>query len=104
MTFKARHAVKALLILVAVAVLGGLVMVLWNAVVPDVFGGARAIDYPHALGLLVLSRILFGGFRGRGGWHGHHRWGRWQAMTAEEREQFRHNLHAGRRRDAEDNA
>jgi hypothetical protein len=46
--------------------------------------------------LLVLSRILFGGFRGHGGWrgrmhghrHGHERWAKWQAMTPEEREQF----------------
>ena len=80
---------KGLLMLVAVAVLGGLVMLLWNAVVPELLAGARSIDYLHALGLLVLCRILFGGFRGYGGWRGRHHWGRWSAMTPEEREQFR---------------
>jgi len=82
--------------LVAVAVLGGLVMLLWNAIVPELFAGAHAIDYLKALGLLVLCRILFGGFRGYGGWHGHRHWGhgRWNAMTAEEREEFRRGRHA----------
>jgi hypothetical protein len=86
---KGRFVGKGLLMLVAVAVLGGLVMLLWNAVVPELFAGARSIDYLHALGLLVLCRILFGGFRGYGGWHGRRHWGRWSAMTPEEREQVR---------------
>jgi hypothetical protein len=83
---------KAMFALVAVAILGGLVMVLWNAIVPDLFAGTRSIDYLHALGLLTLSRILFGGFRGHSGWNGHRHWGRrgaWSGMTPEEREQFR---------------
>jgi len=91
MASKARYLGRGVLVLAAVAVLGGLVMVLWNAIVPDLFAGARSIDYLHALGLLVLSRILFGGFRGHGGWYGHRHWrhgGRWSAMTPEEREQF----------------
>ena len=64
MASKARFLGKGVMVLAAVAVLGGLVMVLWNAIVPDLFAGARSIDYLHALGLLVLSRILFGGFKG----------------------------------------
>jgi hypothetical protein len=73
----------------AAALLGFIVMLLWNAVMPAIFVGSRSMDYPHALGLLVLSRILFGGFRGRGGWHRRRRWRRWEAMTPEEREQFK---------------
>jgi hypothetical protein len=96
MRVAARIVGKAVLILAAVAVLGWMVMVLWNAVVPASFSGARPIDYLHALGLLVLSRILFGGFRGRLGGHGRRRWERWHAMTPEERQEFRRNLHAGR--------
>jgi len=93
---KGRFVGRGLLMLVAVAVLGGLVMLLWNAIVPELFAGARAIDYLKALGLLVLCRILFGGFRGYGGWRGHRHWGhgRWNAMTAEEREEFRRGRHA----------
>ncbi len=77
--------------LLAVAVMSGAVMLLWNAVAPALFADARQIDYLHALGLLVLCRILFGGFRGHGGWHGRNRWNKWekwQSMTPEEREQF----------------
>ena len=88
------------LFLGAAAVLGWVVMMLWNAVVPVVFVGGRVIDYWHALGLLVLSRILFGGFRGRGrsSWQ-RRRWRRWDAMTPEEREQLRQSYAArcGRR-------
>ena len=86
---KTRFLGKLLMMLVIAAVLGAAVMVLWNLVMPGLFAGSRPIDYWHALGLLVLSRILFGGFRGHGGWHGRRRWQKWQAMTAEEREQFR---------------
>jgi hypothetical protein len=96
MMFKARYLGKAVFALVALAVLGGLVMLLWNAVLPVVFAGAHSIDYLHALGLLILSRILFGGFRGHGGWHGRRHWARWQAMTPEERERFRQAMPSDR--------
>jgi hypothetical protein len=78
--------------LAALAVLAWFVMLLWNWVMPGLFVGGAPIarlDYGHALGLLILCRILFGGFRGRHGGHGRQRWLRWQAMTPEEREQFR---------------
>lgn len=88
MRFRARHLAKLPMILAAVAVLGLAVMVLWNQVMPALFPASRAIDYPHALELLVLCRILFGGFRGRGGWRGRRHWDKWAAMTPEERELF----------------
>jgi hypothetical protein len=75
----------------AVTVFGYAVMWLWNAVIPGATG-FHAITYLQALALLVLSRILFGGLRGRGhrGWH----WRasmqqRWQQMTPEERQRYR---------------
>jgi hypothetical protein len=95
MKFKARYLAKPALALVAVAVLGAMVVMLWNAVLPALFSGARPIDYPHALGLLILCRILFGGFRGYGGWHARRHWHRWQAMTPQEREQFQRGLPSG---------
>jgi len=78
----------AALCIAGAAVLGAVVMLLWNAVGPALFSTARPIDYLHALGLLVLCRILFGGFRGRGGWHGRRNFEKWQAMTPEEREKY----------------
>lgn len=88
MKFKAMFLGKGLVVLAAIAAMGGMVMLLWNAVVPTLFDGARMIDYLHAVGLLVLSRILLGGFRPHGGWHERHHWNKWEAMTPEERAQF----------------
>jgi len=76
--------------LVAVAVLSVAVMELWNWLAPAVFGG-HTINYWQALGLLVLSRILFGGLRGR---RGHWRYRMTHEMTPEERERFRQGLRA----------
>jgi len=76
---------------IAVGLLGYVVMALWNAVLPAATG-LHAITFVQALGLLVLSRILFGGLRGWGRRGGHWRGrmqARWQQMTPEERERFR---------------
>ena len=70
------------------------VMLLWNWLVPSLFSGP-AIGFWQAAGLLVLSRILFGGLRGRGGygWRHHRAWHqRWHRMTPEERERFRESF------------
>jgi hypothetical protein len=87
MRFKARFVWKGALMLGLVAVLGLVVMLLWNGIVPGVFAGARTLDYRHALGLLVLSRILFGGFRGGRGMGGR-RWQHLKDLTPEERARF----------------
>jgi hypothetical protein len=76
------------------AAFGYVVMSLWNAVLPAV-AGFHAITFVQAVGLFVLSRILFGGLRGRGyrGWHWRGRMrDRWQQMTPEEREQIRSRM------------
>jgi hypothetical protein len=93
---------------------------LWNSLMPAIFG-VRTITYWQALGLMVLSWLLFRGFRGpsisRSPWrhamrerlgrmspedHEHFmrgmrsRWGdmreRWGRMTAAEREEFMKGL------------
>jgi hypothetical protein len=95
MRFGLRVLSRVVLVIVGIALLGWLVMTLWNWVVPALFVGARVIDYAHALALLVLSRILFGGFRGHGGWRGRRHWRKWEQMSPEEREQFRKNGRSG---------
>lgn len=73
------------------------VRALWNWLMPGLFGW-HMITFWQALGILVLSKILFGGFRGRPGWSGHWRgrmMGRWENMTPEEREKFRSGLRSG---------
>jgi chromate transport protein ChrA len=81
---------------VAATALGFVVMNLWNWLAPALFAG-RTITFWQALALLVLSRILFGGFRGRPRHHIAWRRGleRWQAMTPEEREKFRQGWRGG---------
>jgi len=81
---------KLPLVLIAIGVMGGAVMLLWNWVVPALFFGAHSLDFLHAVGLLALCRILFGGFHGRGGWRGRHRW---HALSRDERERFRERFH-----------
>ncbi len=84
----------AALALVAGTALGFAVMGLWNWLVPSLFGG-KAIGFWQAAGLLVLARILVGGFHGGPSRHGHWRhrmMERWEQMTPEERERFREGL------------
>ena len=90
---------KGLMILVfgiaAILVFGLIVMSLWNAILPAVLG-VKAISFIQALGILLLSKILFGGFGGsrhRGGWRNKGKWmemkDKFAGMTPEEREKFK---------------
>jgi hypothetical protein len=81
----------ALLAIVGVAVFGTLVMQLWNWLMPSLFGW-HAIGFWQALGLLILGRIFFGGFRGPGGMGRRRVMNRWEKMTPEERAQFREGM------------
>ena len=93
----ARKLMFALAVVLFVAVAGAVVMLLWNWLLPPLFG-LPAIGFWKALGLLVLSRILFGRFHGGGHWHWRHRMHeRWAHMTPEEREKFREGMRCGSR-------
>jgi len=87
-----KGAAFVVLAVVGIAVFSYVLMNLWNWLVPSLFHGP-VVQFWQAVGLLVLSRILFGGLRGRGGWHGHWRgrmWReRWANMTPEERARLR---------------
>ena len=80
--------------LLFVALGGEVVRLLWNWLLPPLFGWSQ-ITFWQALGLLALCRILFGGI----GMHGHARSNvgrrmaeRWEKMTPEERERFRQGM------------
>jgi Ca2+/H+ antiporter, TMEM165/GDT1 family len=71
-----------------------LVMNLWNWLMPALFGW-HLITFWQALGILILAKILFGGFRGgpHRDWHWRRRMmERWERMTPEEREKFRQTM------------
>lgn len=79
--------------LVMAAAFSAIVMLLWNWLMPAVFG-LITINFWQALGLLVLARILFGRF----GFGRNRMMGRgvrenpihekWMKMTPEQREEF----------------
>ena len=88
--------------LVFIAIGGEIVRLLWNWLLPPLFGW-REITFLQGIGLLALCRILFGGFRLHGGPHGNVRrrsldrladriGERFNAMTPEEQERFRQRL------------
>ncbi|MFT3886455.1 MAG: hypothetical protein QM724_13840 [Flavobacteriales bacterium] len=98
-------------VLAAIAVMGTVVMLLWNAIVPDLTGWGM-LTWWKAVGLLVLCKILFGGLnKGRRGgadgppwrrWKGPeggpgtgmrgHLRDKWKRMTDEERQRMRDEL------------
>src|SRR5262245_41966860 len=83
---------------------GGIVMWLWNWLLPPLFGWPK-LTFWQAWAMLALCRILFGGLglHSRGGSSMGRRMKerirermaeRWEAMTPEERERFRQGMGA----------
>lgn len=71
-----------------IAGFGSAVWQLWNHLMPQIFN-LPAIGFWQALGLLALSWLLFGGFRGPMGRRRFGGRGRWARMSPEQRAQFR---------------
>jgi hypothetical protein len=87
--WKWRYIIPAAIVLAPVAialfvfVCGGVVMLLWNWLLPPLFGLPQ-VTLLQGFGLFVLSRLLFGKFGG-GGSHS-------KRMTPEERERLRSRM------------
>lgn len=80
------------MVVAALAGVSGAIMLLWNWLMPDIFG-LTVINFWQALGLFLLTRILFGRFGfGRGGMmmrdRGSHIREKWMNMTPEQRKEF----------------
>jgi hypothetical protein len=73
---------------IALAGFGSAVWQLWNMLMPHLFG-LPPVGFWQAVGLMALSWLLFGGWRGAGGFAGRDRSGGRHTMTDEERERFR---------------
>jgi len=67
-------------IMLVIAIGGGVVMLLWNWLMPPLFGWPH-VTFWQAFGLLALCRILFGGSGMKGSYRSH--------RTPEERERIR---------------
>jgi len=91
-----------LTMLVTCVIFAVAVMLLWNALLPEIFALPQ-ISYLQAVGLLILARLLFGGIGGDMRGHAGHRGMRrgehpfrhdnklrekWMSMSEEERREF----------------
>ena len=84
-------------LLIAIATFSIVILLLWNWLMPTIFG-VSVINFWQALGLLILTRILFGslGFAKKMGMmHGmyHHAKEnplrkKWRGMSSEQRQEF----------------
>jgi hypothetical protein len=110
-TYRRRFWPIPFLILGAGLFMGGAVMLLWNAILPALLD-VKPITYWQAVGLLALSRILFGNFGGRMRRPGSTHWSKtmdpenldspdqskpfgrfgWRNMSDEERARFRNEM------------
>lgn len=86
------------LLLLAVLLAGAAVQLLWNhVIVPSL--QAHPLGYGQALGLLLLCRILFGGWSRPQRWTprgpGHRMQQKWASMSPAHRAQFRSHWKAG---------
>jgi hypothetical protein len=96
----------AILCIVGFGLFIGLFQYLWNWLVPSIIGW-RAITYWEALGLFILSKMLFKGItwnNNRGGhWNRHwkakwnEKWNakwreKWDTMSPEDRERFKQKM------------
>jgi hypothetical protein len=88
-----------LCVFAVIALVSFILMNLWNSVLVEALH-VGTINFWQALGILVLAKILFGGFPGGRGWRGRHsdprehQWrkemlSKWKTMTPEERENFK---------------
>lgn len=79
-------------ITVGVFLFGWVIMQLWNSILPSVLG-VHVITFWQAVGILILSKILFGGFRGGPNRsksnHGHPWFNKWRDLNCEEREKMK---------------
>jgi ABC-type bacteriocin/lantibiotic exporter with double-glycine peptidase domain len=72
---------RILMIFLFVGVFSLALMLLWNWLMPEIFG-LKSVSYTQAVGILVLSKLLFSGI-GRGH-HGPHHWHRRAEMRTDE--------------------
>ena len=81
-----------IIVIAVILLFGWVVMLLWNAILPSALH-AGEISYWQAVGLLLLSRILFGGFGGRRfggpGFKGGMWKEKWMSMSDEEKAKFK---------------
>jgi hypothetical protein len=84
-----RHSPSLVFIIAAIAAFAAVAMLLWNWLMPAIFG-LPLLSYWQSVGILVLTRLLFGGIGHRGHFgndfhHNHKLREKWMNMSEEER-------------------
>ena len=74
--------------LIMIAILSAAVMLLWNWLVPVLFGG-KMINYWQAMGLLILTRILTGFGKASAAHFSHKFRNGWHSLPEDEKERLR---------------
>ncbi len=70
--------IAVIFVVAGVVGIGAITMLLWNALMPDLFG-LPMISFVQAIGILVLSRIFFHGGHGHRGWRNHDHKSHWSS-------------------------
>jgi hypothetical protein len=88
--------IMLLIAAVAIPLFGFIIMSLWNAILPSVIH-VSPITFWQALGIFVLSKLLFGGFHGGRGGRRESKWkfemmNKWQNMSPEERDKWKQEM------------
>ena len=83
-------------IILAILLFGWVFMHLWNWLMPAIFG-LTVITFKQAIGILIMSKILFGGFGNGSGKRKDHRWKshmkhKWESMSPDERAAFKKKM------------
>ena len=91
---KLRWIVIPLFMAAAVVLFSWLLMLLWNAVIPEVFH-LSTISFKESLLLFLIGRLFFGGAFWRTPHSGHHSlwYRRYHNMSPEEREKWEQKIH-----------
>jgi hypothetical protein len=89
-----RKVLKILFGIAAVLLAFLVVMLLWNELMPAIFG-LPYITYLQAAGLMILLKLLLGGHGrwGHGHWKNHRMKEKWSHMSPEDRKKFCEGRH-----------
>lgn len=93
--YKGRFVFFPLIAIVFLSLVSYVVMILWNNLLPEILG-VKTITFWQAMGIFILSKILFGFGKGGGrmgsSWKRRRMEERVKHMTPEEREQFKEKM------------